>query len=63
MYHIYNIVWGIPITQEIDDAFNKLEATIPENDEDFPASLSVNDGGWFETVYSGDAQHQVGDRA
>jgi hypothetical protein len=56
MYSIHSIVWGIIITKEVYDTFCVRQ----EKDEELPATLSINDGGWFETLYSGSASHDIG---
>jgi hypothetical protein len=60
MYEIYSVIWGVPITDEMANAFHEREQKLDPNDEDFPASFSVDDGGWFLTLYSGTSKHEVG---
>lgn len=61
MYNVYDVVWGVQITEELEKAFNEYYENSPnKDDDDFPASLASEDGGWFTDEYSGDATHSVG---
>lgn len=68
MYFKYNYVYGVIITEEVDEAFRAEEKRLQEHDKDhgtnlfaeFPGSLSEDDHGWFTTFYSGCHDHEVG---
>jgi hypothetical protein len=56
MYEIFDIVWGIPYTEEIEEAFAKMEGcTVEELD---PYNLEEEYG--FELLYSGHADFTPG---
>jgi hypothetical protein len=54
MYYIYSYVYGTVITKKAYDTFQKRE------DEHDAASMDKEDGGWFETFYTGAHPYQTG---